>query len=61
MTHVQVLEENSLLDEVTVPDADAVVVDGDQVVVGVIVELDLVGDVHADCMSADGFASVSLN
>jgi hypothetical protein len=35
-------------------------VDGDQVVVGVVVELDLVGDVHADCMSADGFASVSI-
>lgn len=61
LTHGQVLEENSLLDEIAVPNADSIIVDGDKVVACVVKELDLVGDVHADCMSANSFACLSLN
>ena len=47
--------------EVAVPDAETVVVDGDELVVGVVKEFDLVGDVHTDWVTAEGFASFNLS
>ena len=47
-THLQVLVKDLLLDVVYVPDADAIVVDGHEVVCRVVVEADLVGYMHAD-------------
>jgi hypothetical protein len=35
-------------------------VDGHQLVVGLVVELDLVGDVHADGVTTDSFARINL-
>ena len=60
LAHGQVLEEDLLLAVVDVPDADAVVVDCDEVVVGLVVEGDLVGDVHANGVAADGVSTLSL-
>ena len=48
LAHLQVLVEDLLLDVVDIPDADAVVVDGDEVVGRVVVEADFIGDVHAN-------------
>lgn len=60
LAHGEVLEEDLLLLVVDVPDADAVVVDSDEVVAGVVVEGNFIGHVHADIVSADGLARLSL-
>jgi hypothetical protein len=46
--------------EVAVPSSDAVVVDGQALVGGVVEELDLVGGVHADWVSDECFATLDL-
>jgi len=56
----EVLEENFLLGVVDVPDADSVVVDGDKLLIGVVVESDLVGDVHANGVTTNGFSTDGL-
>ena len=56
LSHGEILVEDFLLDEITVPDADTIVVDGDQVVVGVVEESNFVCDIHANSMSTDGFS-----
>ena len=48
LSHGQVLIEDLLLDEIAVPDTDAIVVDGDEVVVGVVEECNFIGDVHTN-------------
>ena len=48
LAHLEVLVEDLLLDVVDVPDADAIVVNGHEVVGRVVVEADLVGYMHAD-------------
>jgi len=53
----EVLEEDFLLGVVDVPDADSVVVDGDKFLIGVVVESDLVGDVHANGVTTNGFST----
>jgi hypothetical protein len=58
--HGEILEQNLLLGVVDVPDADAIVVDGDELLVCVVEEGDFVGDVHADSMPANGLATVSF-
>ena len=60
LAHGEVLEEDLLLAVVDVPDADTVVVDCDEVVVGLVVESDLVGDIHADSVAANGVSALSL-
>ena len=60
MTGVDVLKGNLLGDEVAGPDSHAVVVDGDELVVGAVEELDLVGDVHADLVATNGFSGLNL-
>lgn len=60
LAHGEVLEENFLLAVVDVPDADAVVMDGDDLLAGVVEEADLVGNVHAHIMTADGISTFSL-
>ena len=61
LSHGEILIEDFLLDEITVPDADTIVVDRDKVVVGVVEESNFVCDVHANSMSTDGFSCLSLN
>ena len=47
--------------EVAVPHAKAVVVDRDELVVRVVKEFNLVGNVHADRVTAEGFAGFNLS
>ena len=56
LTHSEILVENLLLDEIAVPNTDTVVVDSNDVVVGVVEESDLVCDVHANRVATDGFS-----
>ena len=58
--HIDVLELDFLVDEVCCPDSDAVVVDGEELGVGPVVELNLVGSVGADGVAAEGLASGDL-
>jgi hypothetical protein len=51
---------NLLLDQVAVPGAQAVVVDGDALAAGVVVELNFVCDVHADGVADQRFAGFNL-
>lgn len=60
LAHGEVLVEDLLLGVVDVPDADAVVVDGHELLAGVVEEGDLVSDVHADGMATDGLSAHSL-
>ena len=60
LSHGHVLEQNLLLSVVDVPDADTIVVDGDQVIACVVVEGDFVGNVHADSMTANSVSCFSL-
>lgn len=55
------MELNLLVDEVSGPQANAVVVDGDQARVRVVEEEDLVSGVGANGVSAEGLASSNLN
>ena len=48
LAHLEVLVEDLLLDVVNVPDADTIVVNGNEVVGRVVVEADLVSYMHAD-------------
>lgn len=58
--HGEILEQDFLLGVVDVPDADAIVMDGHQLLVCVVEEGDFVSDVHANSMSTDGFSTVCL-
>jgi len=60
LTHVDILVADLLGDEVAGPNAKAVVVDCDELVVSGVEETDLVGDVHADGVSAESFAGFDL-
>ena len=60
LAHLEVLVEDLLLDVVDVPDADAIVVNGHEVVGRVVVEADLVGYMHADRVATDRLASFAL-
>jgi len=60
LSHVDVLVENLLGDEVDVPETESVVVDGDKLIVGVVEEFNLVGDVHADVMSNKSFTALDV-
>ena len=60
LTSVDVLETNLLCNEVAGPDSDAVIVDSDELVVGAVEELNLVGDIHTDIVSADSFSGLNL-
>lgn len=60
LTHVDVLVSYLLGNEVAGPDTEAVVVDRDQLVVGGVEERDLVGNVHAHGVAANGFAALDL-
>ena len=48
LAHLQVLVKDLLLDVVDVPDAETIIVDGHKVVGRVVVEADLVSNMHAD-------------
>lgn len=61
LSHVDVLVEDFLLDKVDSPDADTVVVDSDEFLVGVVEESDLVGNVHANSVSDNSFSRFNLN
>ena len=60
LAHGQVLEQDLLLSVVDIPDADAIVVDGDQLFICVVKEGDLIGDIHANSVAADCFSAFSL-
>jgi CBS-domain-containing membrane protein len=60
LTHVDVLVQNLLVNKVHSPDADTVVVDSDEFLVGVVVESDLVGNVHANTVSDNSFARLDF-
>jgi hypothetical protein len=55
-----VVEGDLLLDQVLGPHADAVVVDGEEPAVVVVEEADLVCNVVADVVAAEGFAGLNL-
>lgn len=60
LAHGQVLEQNLLLRVVDVPDADAIVVDSDQFFICIVIEGDLIGDVHANIVPTDCFSAFSF-
>lgn len=60
MSHVDILVENLLGDEVNIPETESIVVDGDQLIVGVVEEFDLVSDVHSNVVSDKGFTGLDL-
>jgi len=60
LTHVDVLVKNLLLNKVDSPDADSVVVDSDEFLVGVVEESDLVCNVHADSVSDNSFSRLNF-
>ena len=57
---MEVLVEDLLGTVVDVPNAETVVVDGHQLVVGLVEEADLVGNVHTDSVSTDSLSGVDL-
>ena len=61
LSHLEVLEEDFLLDVVDIPDADSVVMDGDEVLVGVVVEGNFIGNVHTNRVATNGFSRFGLN
>lgn len=54
------MESNLLSNEVTGPDADAIVVDGDELVVGVVEEFDFIRDVRTNVVTANGLTGLNL-
>jgi len=60
LAHGEVLEQDFLLSVVDVPDADTIVVDGDQLLIRVVEESDLIGNVHAYIVTADCFSALSF-
>lgn len=60
MSHVDILVENLLGDEVNIPETESIVVDGDQLIVGVVEEFDLVSDVHSNVVSDKGFTGLDV-
>jgi len=60
LSHVDVLVEDFLVNKVDSPDADTVVVDCDEFLVGVVEESDLVGNVHADSVSNNSFSRLNF-
>lgn len=60
LAHVDVLVGYLFGNKVASPDAEAVVMDGDELVVGGVEEGDLVSNVHADGVAADGLAALDL-
>ena len=60
MTHVDVLESDFLCNQINGPDANAVVVDSDQLGVGVVEESNLVCDVHTDWVAAESLSCFDL-
>lgn len=57
VAHTHILVLNFLVNEVRCPDLDAIVVDGHQLGVGVVVKAYLVCSVCSDWVPAEGFAS----
>ena len=60
LAHSEVLEQDFLLCVVNIPDTDAIVVDCDQLLIRVVEECDLIGNVHAYIVTADCFSTFSL-
>lgn len=57
---VDVLEANFLGYKVAGPDSNSVIVDGNELVVGVVEEFDLVSDIHADVVATDSLSGLNL-
>ena len=60
LAHLQVGEENFLLLVVNVPDAETVVVDGHKLLIGCVVERNLVRNIHTNGVSTDCFTALNL-
>jgi len=60
LSHVDILVENLLGDKVNIPETETIVVDGDELIVGVVEEFDLVSDVHSNVVSDEGFTGLDL-
>lgn len=60
MAHVHILELDFLVDEVSGPQSDAIVVDGDELGVRVVEELNLVGGVSTNGVSTEGLSCCDL-
>jgi hypothetical protein len=60
LSHVDILVQNLLGDEVNVPETESIVVDGDELIVGVVEEFDLVSDVHSNVVSDKGFTGLDV-
>lgn len=60
LAHVDVLVLHLLGNEVAGPDSESVVVDGDELVVVLVEEINLVGNIHANGVSANSLSSGDL-
>jgi len=60
LTHVDILVQNFLRNEVDVPETESIVVDGDKLIVGVVEEFNLVSDVHSNVVSDKGFTGLDV-
>jgi len=60
LSHVDILVQNLLGDEVNVPETESIVVDGDELIVGVVEEFNLVSDVHSNVVSDKGFTGLDV-
>jgi len=60
LSHVDVLVENLLGDEVDVPESESIVVDSDELVVGVVEEFNLVSNVHTNGVTNEGLAGLNI-
>ena len=60
LTHLQVSKENLLLLVVNIPYTKAIVVDGHKLLVGVVIECNLVRNIHTNGVSTDSFSTSNL-
>ena len=60
MSKIHVLELDFLVHEIHIPDLDSVAVNAEQLRIGVVVELDLVGGASTDWVAADSFSSFNI-
>ena len=60
LAHLEVGEQDLLLPVVDIPHAKTIVVDGHQLLIGLVVESDLVGHIHTNSVSTDSLAACHL-
>jgi len=59
-SHIDVCKLNLFVDQVSLPDFDSVVVDREQIRIGIVIEENLIGSVCSNWVAAESFASGNL-